>query len=58
MPYSIRKVCKRCSIIYKVLAKEIKKSIEKMQGEDPVKTKAVESKIANRTIGNFKRIHP
>ena len=34
MPYSIRKVCRRCSIIYKVLAKEIKKRIRKIEEEN------------------------
>lgn len=51
MPYSIKKVCKRCAVIYKVLNKEIQRKIKSITKDEPIYTNPnVRNKVLNDKI--------
>lgn len=63
MPYSIKKICKRCAVIYKVLNKEIQGKIKSITNDELinpnpiVRNKVLNDKIYYNNFSVFKD-HP
>jgi hypothetical protein len=63
MPYSIKKICKRCAVIYKVLNREIQLKIKSFTSDEPihpnpiVRNKVLDDKIYYNNFSVFKD-HP